>query len=228
MRRLLLPLVCTLAAGLGLAVQAAAQIPAAYAVTYFDIAPVDFDKAAALLRPFAAATRKEDGNAEFTLLDEVGRGERFAIVEAWRDKATLDAHQAAMKVLAEKLQPFLAASFDVRRYAPLSIAPPAADAVKLGAAMYVLTHIDVVPAAKDEVAGLIKNFAEASRKDKGEQRFDALVGDEHPNHFELIEAWDSHLLREAHAFAAGAKAFRAKLVGFEGAMYDERLYEVVR
>jgi quinol monooxygenase YgiN len=201
--------------------------PAAYAVTYFDITPKDFDDAAVILRKFMAATRKEDGNAEFTLLDEIGRGGRFAIVEAWRDKAAYDAHGGAMKALADKLQPYLAASFDTRPYTPLLAAPPSGDA-KLGTAMYVLIHIDVSPAAKDDVAAMIKGFVQDSRKDKGAERVDALVGDGHPNHFELVEAWTDHLAREAHAHLDHTKTFRAKLVPYEGAMYDERLYEVVR
>src|SRR5215469_9960588 len=158
-----------------------AQAAAIYAVTYFDIVTTELDNAAALLRPFAAATRKEDGNVEFTLLDEVGRNGRMAIVEAWRDKAALDAHQAAVKALAEKLQPCIAAPFDTRQFLPLSIAVSPADA-KLGTAMWALTHVDVFPAGKDEVAALVKSFAEDSRKDKGVQRFDALVWDGHPNH----------------------------------------------
>jgi len=189
--------------------------------------PNDFEKAAELLRQFAAATRKEDGNSEFTLLDEIGRSGRFAIVEAWRDKAALDAHTAAMKMLGDKLQPYTAATFETRPYLPLSIAPPAADA-KLGTAMYVLTHIDVFPAGKDDVTEMIKAFAGASRKDKGNERFDALVWDGHPNHFQLIEAWHDHLTREAHAYLDHTRAFRAKLAPYEGALYDERLYEVVR
>lgn len=201
--------------------------PASYAVTYFDITPKDFDPASVILRRFADATRKEDGNAEFTLLDEIGRSGRFAIVEAWRDKAAMDAHGAAMKALGDQLLPFLAAGFDGRQYTPLLAAPPSSDP-KLGTAMYVLVHIDVMPAAKDDVAAMIKGFVEDSRKDKGAERVDALVGDAHPNHFELVEAWADHLAREAHAYLDHTKTFRAKLVPFEGAMYDERLYEVVR
>lgn len=204
-----------------------AQSAAVYAVTYFDIVPADFEKATALLRPFAAATRKEDGNVEFTLLDEVGRSGRMAIVEAWRDKPALDAHQAAVKTLADKLQPFTAAPFSTRQFLPLSIAAPPADA-KLGTAMWVLTHVDVFPAGKEEVAALVKSFAEDSRKDKGEERFDALVWDGHPNHFHLIEAWTDHIAREAHSYLPHTRTFRTKLTPFEGALYDERLYEVVR
>jgi len=227
MRTILLSLMAGAMALASLNQTACAQNAAVYAVSYFDLVPADFDKAVELLRPFAAATRKEDGNVEFTLLDEVGRSGRMAIVEAWRDKAALDAHQAAVKALADKLQPLIAAPFDTRQFLPLSIAAPPTDA-KLGTAMWVLTHVDVFPAGKDEVAALVKSFVEDSRKDKGVQRFDALVWDGHPNHFHLIEAWTDHMAREAHAYAAHTETFRAKLVPFEGALYDERLYEVVR
>ena len=198
-----------------------------YVVTSFDVAAKDFGSALDILHPFAAATRKEDGNLELTVLNEVGRGGRFAIVEAWRDKAALDAHGPAMKALGDKLQPLLVAPFSARPYAVLSAAAPAPDA-KLDLSTYVLTHVDVFPAGKDEVTGLVKQLADDSRKDKGEERFDALVWAEHPNHFELIEAWTDHQKREAHAAAGHTKAFRAKLAPLEGAPYDERLFEVVR
>jgi quinol monooxygenase YgiN len=94
--------------------------------------------------------------------------------------------------------------------------------------MYVLTHIDVSPASKDQVTAMIKALVEGSRKDKGVERFDALVSDAHPNHFQLVEAWTDHIVRESHAYSDHVTAFRTDLVPFEGALYDERLYEVVR
>ncbi len=204
-----------------------AGAPAVWAITYFDVAPASFEKVADLLRAFAGATRNEDGNAEFTVLDEVQKSGRFAIVEAWRDKAAADAHAPAMKALGDKLQPFFVAPFSTRPFVPLSLAKPSADA-SLGTAMYVLTHVDVFPAAKDDTAALVKQLAEDSHKDAGAQRFDVLMWDGHPNHFHLIEAWTNHQAREAHAFAEHTRAFRTKLTPFEGALYDERLYEVVR
>jgi quinol monooxygenase YgiN len=198
-----------------------------YVVTTFDVAAKDFGSALAILQPFAVATRKEDGNLEVTTLNEVGRGGRFAIVEAWRDKAALDAHGPATKALGDKLQALLLAPFSARPYAALSTAAPAPDA-KLELSMYVLTHVDVFPAGKDDATALVKQLAADSRKDKGEGRFDALVWAEHPNHFELIEAWTDHQALDAHAGTDHTKTFRTKLTPIEGAPYDERLFEVVR
>jgi quinol monooxygenase YgiN len=201
--------------------------PGVYIVTYFEVAPNAARKTAGLLRQFAAATRTEDGNAELTVLHEIARPGRFAIVEAWRDKAAHDAHGAAMKALGDKLQPAFASPFDARTFLPLAVAGPQAG-VDLSNAVYVLTHVDVFPAGKDDVAAMIKQLADDSRKDGGSQRFDGVIQDEHPNHFHLIEAWSDRKSREAHALTDHTKAFRAKLVPYEGALYDERLYEVVK
>jgi len=201
--------------------------PGIYVVTYFEVDPATARKSEGLLRQFAAATRKEDGNGELTLLHEIGRPGRFAIVEAWRDKAALDAHGAAMKALGDKLQPVFASPFDARQFLPLAVAPAQASA-DIGRSVYVLTHADVFPAGKDEVAAMVKQLADDSRKDPGTQRFDAVVWDGHANHFHLIEAWSDRAARQAHALADHTRQFRAKLVPFEGALYDERLYEAIK
>ena len=199
----------------------------AFCVTYFEVAPAASRKTGGLLRQFAGTTRKEDGNVEFLALHESGRPGRFAIVEAWRDKAALDAHGAAVKALADKLETAFAAPFDARRFWTMSAARPAAGADMRGA-VFVLTHVDVFPAGKDQAAALIKQQADDSRKDSGATRFDAVIQDARPNHFHLIEAWANRGAREAHALADHTRQFRTKLVPLEGALYDERLYEPVR
>jgi quinol monooxygenase YgiN len=199
----------------------------AYVVTYFEVAPAAARKTAGSLRQFAGATRKEDGSVEFVALHEIGRPGRFAIVEAWRDKAALDAHGAAMKALGDKLQTDVASPFDARQFWTMSVAGPAAGADMRGA-VFVLTHVDVFPAGKDQAAALIKQQADDSRKDGGALRFDAVIQDGHPNHFHLIAAWTNRGVREAHALAEHTRQFRAKLVPLEGALYDERLYEPIR
>ncbi len=199
----------------------------AYAVTYFEVAPALSRKTAGMLRQFAAASRKEDGNVEFLALHDLTRSGRYAIVEAWRDKTALDAHGAAMKALGEKLQASFASPFDVRRFWNLSAANAAAGADAKGA-VYVLTHVDVFPAGKDQAAALVKQQAEDSRKDGGALRFDALVQDApRTNHFHLVEAWASRAAQEAHALTDHTKQYRAKVVPLEGALYDERLFEAL-
>src|SRR5215469_13554904 len=65
-----------------------------YAVTYLDAAPPEAAQVAALARQYAQAARKEADNAAFDVFEEMGRPNRFAILETWRDKAAYDAHAA--------------------------------------------------------------------------------------------------------------------------------------
>jgi quinol monooxygenase YgiN len=221
---------------LAIASAAGAQVPPSsqpapagpvFRVTYFDVAPAASRHAGALLRRFAVNTRKAAGNVEFLALREIGRPGRFATVEAWHDGAAFDAHGAATTAIEEQLHPVLATPFDARRFLPLAVAAPGQAAVP-GGAVYVLTHVDVFPAGKDQVVGLVRRLADDSRNDAGALRFDAVVWEGHPNHFHLIEAWSGRAAREAHAIAAHTRQFRTLLAPFEGALYDERVYEPVR
>jgi quinol monooxygenase YgiN len=229
MRRLGLSLLGAAVIAAGLIQPATAQTASApvYVLTYFDVAPSAAGRTADALRQFAAATRKEDGNGELTVLHEIGRPGRFAIVETWRDKAARDGHGAATKALAEKLHPDIASPFSTRQFEAFSVAP-AASGADPASGVAVLTHVDVFPAGKDEAAAQVKQLAQGSRKDAGAVRFDAIIMEGRPNHFHLIEVWRDQQAREAHALADHTKQFRAKIVPLEGALYDERLYESIR
>ena len=52
--------------------------------------------------------------------------------------------------------------------------------------------------------------------------------DGRPNHFHLIEVWADRSAFTGHILADHTKQFRAKVTPLEGALYDERLYEVVK
>jgi quinol monooxygenase YgiN len=199
-----------------------------YVVTYLDVAPPDAAQAAALGRQYIQASRKEAGNAAFDVFEEMGRPNRFAILEAWRDKAAYDAHGAAASTAGffDKLQPLLIGGTGVRIFGPLSVAAPTGEPGT--DAVYVLTHVDVFPAGKDQTVELVKTLAEAARKDPGNLWFDVLQQDGRPNHFTLFEGWRDQKAFEGSITAAHTKDFRKKLNPLEGALYDERLYEAVR
>jgi quinol monooxygenase YgiN len=77
-----------------------AEDPPVYIVTYFEVAPPAAAETAALARQYADASRKEAGNAGFAMFAEIGRPNRFAILEAWRDKAAYEAHGATASTTA--------------------------------------------------------------------------------------------------------------------------------
>lgn len=193
-----------------------------YAVSYFDVAPAASRKAIGVLRQYQTATRKADGNVELTVLHEVNRTGRFAVVEGWKDKAAFEANAPAQKALADKLQPAMLTPLDGRTYVPLAMGKPGNGTV------YTVTHVDVFPQGKDDAAGLIKSLIVASQGDPGLERFDALVSDAHPNHFDLVTSWSDKKALEGHAESDHTKDFRAKVQPLEGAYYDERVYEPIK
>jgi quinol monooxygenase YgiN len=212
----------------GAATQPAAPGPV-YIVTYFEVGPASASATVGLLRQFAAATRKADGNTGFVALQEIARPGRFAMVGVWHDKPALEAHAAAVGGLRDKLQPLFASPLDIRTNSGLAVAGPAVGAEPgAGNTVYVLTHVDVFPAGKDQTIELLKQLAEASRKESGNLRFDVLQQEGRLNHVPLVEAWHDAGAQCAHAMAEHTRAFRARLVPLQGALYDERLYTAIR
>jgi quinol monooxygenase YgiN len=198
-----------------------------YVVTYFDVAPPEAAQTTALARQLVEASRKEPGNMGFEMLEEIGRPNRLAILETWRDKQAYDAHSAAASTTAfrDKLQPLLIGGTGIRVFGGLSVAAPT---VRPGTqTLYVLTHVDVFPAGKDQAVELVQALAEAGRKDNGNLWFDVLQQDGRPNHFTLFEGWRDRKDFDASITAAHTKEFRQKLNPLEGALYDERLYRAV-
>jgi quinol monooxygenase YgiN len=200
----------------------------AYVVTYFEVAPAAAAQGAGIARQYVEAGRKETGNGEFEIFQEIERPSRFAILEAWRDKQAADAHNAgaAASGFRDKLQPILIGGFGVRPHGELSVA--AAKPPVPREAIYVLTHVDVFPTFKDQAVELVKAQAMAARKDSGNLRSDVLQWDGHPNHFTLVEVWRDRKAFDAGVTTAANKEFREKLTPLEGALYDERLYHALQ
>jgi len=199
-----------------------------YTVVYFEVAPTEAAQTAAAARQYAEASGKEEGNLAFEIFQEIARPSRFAVVEVWRDKKAAEAHgkAAAATALGQKLQPSMIDGFGVRQHSGFSLATRNGQIPSN--AIYVVTHVDVFPAGKDQAAELVKAQAEAARKDDGNLRYDVLQWDGHPNHFTLVEAWHDRKAFDAGSAATHTKEFRQKLTPLEGALYDERIYQPVR
>jgi quinol monooxygenase YgiN len=199
---------------------------ARYVVTYLEVGAPATRQAVALLRRMAAESRRQAGNAGYEVLQDSCRPNRFAVVESWRDQQALDAHRAAQaNGPAARLQALLVSPPDRRPSTALSLAP--AGAAPPRGALYVLTHVDVVPPAKEQAIRLVEAFAADSRKDGGNLSFDVLDQESRPNHMTLVEAWRSDKAFEAHVTAAHSREFREKLLPLQGALYDERLYRAL-
>jgi quinol monooxygenase YgiN len=76
-----------------------AQSSAIYVTTYVEVMANAIAPGVSLLEAYSDASRKQDGNLRFNVLQEIGRPNRFAIIEAWRDPGALDAHAKAASTL---------------------------------------------------------------------------------------------------------------------------------
>jgi quinol monooxygenase YgiN len=202
-----------------------------YVVTYFETMPADAPKAAEIARELAAASRKEDGNLRFELLQRVGQTDHFVILEAWRNKEAHAAHAKAAHTtqFRQKLASMLRGPYDERPHGGLAVAAPSEPIKTTGTTppVYVVTHVDIIPPEKDKGIQLTKELAEAGRRDTGNLRFEVLQQSNRPNHMTVVEVWESRASVEGHGNAQHTKQFREKLMPMSGSLHDERFYRVL-
>jgi quinol monooxygenase YgiN len=211
-----------------LASPARAQDRAVYSLTYVELMPDEIAGGAALLKHYRKASGRQSGNLRFDVLHEIAQPNRFAIVQIWQDKAARDAHDqaAATAQFRAKLKSIEDAPDDERFLDPLSMRPTGTSA-RTGA-IYVVTHVDVIPPGKDTCLAALKAMSIDSTKDRGNVAYQVLVQSNRGNHYTVLEAWSSKTALDAHAMAAHTRSFREKLLPFAGSPYDERFYRMLQ
>jgi quinol monooxygenase YgiN len=204
-----------------------AQGSAVYLATYVEVMPNAIAPGIALLKQYRAASVKEDGNLRAEALAEIERPNRFVILEAWRDKAALDAHgqSAATLKFRDTLKPIADAPYDERINAALYVTQGKNESQS--GAIYVVTHVDVIPAGKDDCMAALKAMSVDTAGDAGNISYEALQQANRGNHFTVIEAWTNRKALDAHAMAAHTRAFREKISPVAGALYDDRVYKTL-
>jgi quinol monooxygenase YgiN len=232
MRRVLL-----LAALLGLSMTVAsagvapAQAPAPspiagpiYVVMYVEVMPT---AGATLLRAYRDAVRREDGNLRCEIAERIGQPNQFVMLLVWRDQKAFDANaaRASTSEMREKIAAIRNAPTDERVHVSLATGPLDVRAPK--EAVYVVTHVDVIPPRKDDGVVALRRLAEDSLKDDGNVRFEVVQQVNRPNHFTVVEIWSSARQLEAHSMAASTRRFRDALAPITGALYDERMYRAL-
>ena len=200
---------------------------AVYMVSYIEVMPPSQGEAIALLRQYREASRNEEGNMRLEVLQQSGRPDHFALVEIWQDQKTFAAHGKAAHTtqLRAKLQPLRVSSYDERLHTGLALGSMLT--ARAAGAMYVVTHADAIPPGKDEAIALLKQLAEASRKEDGNVRFEVWQQSSRQNHCTIVEVWQDQKSLEAHAMATHTRQFREKFQPLSGSLYDERLYKAL-
>jgi len=217
-----------IAAGLiaGIASARAQDASATYVVSYIEVAPSSARTAAvSVLRALREASRKEAGNSGFEVLQRIGQSQQFAILEVWTDAKAQASHAAAAGAqLHDKLKPYLAAPIDERLHTGFMVGQAK---VSGAGSVYVLTHVDLIGAKKDEGLAAIKQLSIDSAQDAGILRYDVLQQSSRPNHLTLVEVWRGKAALEKHEVAAHTRKFREVLLPMSGSLYDQRLYQTI-
>lgn len=209
----------------------AAQAPAdtaVYAVAYVDVIGSGQSAAVAALKSYRQAISREAGHLRTDVLDQVGRPGHFVVVETWRDQAAFDTHTggAAWKQFQQALDMVRVSGYDQRPYKALHVATAAPAA---GRPIHVVSHVDIGGggAGLAGAPAMLGQLAEASRKERGNLRFDVLQHAMRANHFTVVESWADQAALDAHAAAAHTRRYRDALQPISGSPLDERLYLAV-
>ena len=203
---------------------ARAQTGTIYLVSYFEIAPTEGAAAARMLETYRDSGRNTTGDLRFDVLHEIGRPNRFAVIEAWPDRATLDNRKASPGTakFRDTFKEIQVAPPDERLFGGLRVGPIKSE--HRPGTIYVLTHVDVAPPFADNAATLLSAMFDDTTKENGNLRYEVLRQANRTNHFTVVEEWASTSALGDHAMAAHTREFREKLSPMIGALYDERLY----
>ena len=198
-----------------------------HVATYVEVVTASEKDGIKLLKQYRDASRKESGNLRTEIAQEIGRANRFVMLEIWKDPAAFEAHgkSAGTGAFRDKLKAIQNAPYDERVHNSLNVGPN--EAVSAKRAVFVASHVDVPPPRKDELIAVLNPLADASRRGNGNVRFEVVQQTNRPNHFTVIEAWKDHKAYDARGSADPQRAFRDKLGPMLGALYDERIYRAV-
>jgi quinol monooxygenase YgiN len=198
-----------------------------HVVTYVEVRPTSRQDGVSGLARYRELTRKDDGNLRCEVLRRVGQPHHLVILEVWKDQQVFETHRGSARAigLREGIDPIRNAPIDERVHAGLSVGPlqpgPGGDAV------YVVTHVDVIPPRKDDGLAALEQLATASRGTAGNVRFEVVQQTNRPNHFTVVEIWRDAKAAEAHSMADPVRKFRDTLGPISGALYDERFFTAV-
>ena len=198
-----------------------------YSVIYVEVMPTSLADGVGALKRYREATRKEDGNLRCEVASRIGQPHQLVILAVWKDQKAFEAHRGSANAaqLREKVTAIRNAPIDERVHVGISVGPlrpgPTGDAV------YVATHVDVIPPRKDDGLAAVKQLGDVSRTSADNVRFEVVQQTNRANHFTVVEIWKNAKAVETHSMAEATRQFRDKLGPMSGALYDERMFKAV-
>lgn len=94
-----------------------------------------------------------------------------------------------------------------------------------GAAFYIATYIDVQISSTNEGMGLIKQYRDATRAEKGNSGTDFVQEMGRPSRYVILEFWRDQVSFDAHEKAGHTAQFRSKLKTVHNSPYDQRVHQ---
>jgi quinol monooxygenase YgiN len=189
-----------------------------HVVTYLEVHSRALDEAVSLLRDYRASSRAQ-------LLQEIGRRNRFVIVESLQDETALEQREAAEYTtkFRARLKAIQNSPYDQRLHTSFAVADSAPGRA---GAIYVVTHVDVPPPRREETEAVLRKLVEESRRDQGNLRFDIFQQNApRTNHFTVLSVWSDEDAFTAYESSPHTRQFREALGPMLGAPYDERLFK---
>jgi len=197
-------------------------------VVYTEVAPAKAAEAKKLILAYADQARKAKGAAEITALQRISNPGHFALIEQWQSQADKQAFASTDTVTKYRaaLDPLRSAAYDERIHNAQAVGP--SKPVSSADAIVVLTHVDVIPPQLEPGTAKVKAIVEKGRAAPGNLRFDDVVQANRKNHFTVIETWKSQADDNAWISSTTARTFREELQPMAGALYDARVYKILR
>ena len=199
----------------------------AHVIFYVEAKTGAVDKTVALLKTYRGALRRDSSVSGATLIQELGRPNRLALIASWRDQPAFEAHEKGplMAGLRKDLEALAIAPPDRRLHHDFLVggAKPAPKG-----AIYAVTHIDVNPPNRVATDGILKQLVADSRKDAGNLSYEVWWQNlANLNHYGSISVWRDRKAFEFYERAAHTEAARNAVQPLLGALWDERLYRIL-
>jgi quinol monooxygenase YgiN len=194
-----------------------------YIVAYVDVRPAESVTAVKVLRALRDEARRAPGNLHSEALQRFGQLNQFVLLD--QTAADSGSKAAATAKLLAEIKRIQIAPVDERTHFALSVGSMATNTA--ASAIAVVTHVDGIPPQRENGTKFTKQLADLSRKEEGNERFEAVIQTNRQNHFTLIERWRDRKTADARLMAGHTRAFREKLAPATGALLDERLYRLL-
>ncbi len=197
-----------------------------YVATYFELQPRSAESAAMLVTKYVDVARRAPGNLRADPFREIGRPNRFVVIEEWSGEATFAVHEqaASTRTFREELELIERSPFDQRVNTAFEVDSRPIDLPR--DAVLVVTHVDVPGNRREDTEQLLRSLAVASRAADGNVRYDVYQQlAPRTNHFTVFAAWRDAGALEADGLSQHWLRFRKSLAPMLGAPYDERLYQ---